>query len=657
MLFQFLRNIVFAIGFYALVALGLEAFDIVPTGFSWLDPVTAFIALGLGWRLALEKDLSPVMRAVVLVPVVLFLYNISSLFGSSFLASIFSILYIVVLTTAGFILLGTVRAKKVEPKAVDGEIGKYPIYLDDTHLITTKLVSEHIQIIGKTGSGKSESYFGNAKWQSIHQGKGSFIFDAKSDEFDKMAYYVSDAERVPDYIPFDLLRPDRSFRINPLAWFKKEKDAEGNLVPDSGVVADIVAMSVYYGYETKEDYYPGQGKGFLSNFTFLFLRKFPIITYADFYHVVTAELDELTSLKILIDEFPDTNEAKYLKKYIVDIPALDRRKILSGVLALLSPFVIGDWAPLINTTTPDVFITDIIDKNKIFHFGAAALVYPNVYQKISVAFLMALMVEAGRRGEKEINVPFDLFLDEFASIAYPGFAQIIATVRSRGIGCHLGHQSLGDLDRAGGAAFRSSIMDNTTTKIIFRVVSHETADILAKTIGTREADLFMVRSFKTNAGLFSTHQEAGVTEKGVNERQFYVSPDELKSLDVGEAAVVITYNNGIKRFKMRFPYAPQPLRSFDMTLVVPQLNHHKDKIQMTLPIESKTRIKTTAFTSEVKPIAIKSNPNDSKIPFKTAGEIAKIMRAAAATKKQGVKGTEITPPDLIAPEPTVLTDI
>jgi type IV secretory pathway TraG/TraD family ATPase VirD4 len=160
------------------------------------------------------------------------------------------------------------------------------------------------------------------------------------------------------------------------------------------------------------------------------------------------------------------------------------------------------------------------------------------YRKIGCAFLMGIMIEVGRRANTPHTVPYDLFLDEFASIAYSNFEDIVEKVRSKGIGVHLGHQSMGDLTKIS-PAFKTAICDSTTTKIYFRVMSKETARECADTIGTEIVDPYMVKSVKTNAGLFGGYQEAGATIKE-NDRAYKIHPDVITQFVKGQAAVLVS---------------------------------------------------------------------------------------------------------------------
>ncbi len=600
MLSEVYSILIWVLGGYSAIIYVLEALGVYSQGLGFLDPITTFLALYASFRLGKNKNLSPLQKSAAVCPAVLFLRHAFSVLPENPFTAIISIIALVVTALALYMLLGKVPAKKNEPKAFPDELGLYPICLSEegNHWITTKQVVEHVQVIGKSGSGKSVSYFHNAKYQAIKQGKGCFSFDAKSEELPMMAYYAQEAGRISDFIPFDLRYPDRSPKINPLAWFKD--NGEGQMVPDVDLVTNIARQSVYFMNKTKDDFFENSGKEFIKNLTGLFLREFPVITYFDYYQVVANEIESFESVRALCDKYPETLEAQYFKQHWSAMSAQERRYVLSGLLNLLSSFVTGAWAPLLNSKTPNYLISEIVQTNKIFHFGAAALLFPVDYRKISCAFLIGLMGEAGRRSEKPQRIPFDFFLDEFSSIAYPGFEDIVEKVRSTDIGVHLGHQSLGDLLRAGGPAFQEAILDNTTTKIFFRIMSDETADRCAKIVGTQTAEAYRVRSVRTNAGILGGEQEAGATIKE-RDKEFIMPPDEFKNLKKGEAICLLTYKKGIARFKLQFDMAPAVPATFDFMDVVGLKNYNKDQPEKSLPYKRPVKIPKIEISEQGKP--------------------------------------------------------
>ena len=182
-------------------------------------------------------------------------------------------------------LLRVVEPKKRNSKSRKEELGSYPIILNqaENQYITTandRTYPDH----RKKRIRKNRQLFLERPNQVINYGLGAFIIDPKSEEIDKLVYYACEAGRIGNFYSLDLLNPNRSVRCNPLCKFTV--DEEGNKVPDSDEVANIAYSALYFGDTGGEPFYRDLGKAFIKNFTRLFHKEFPVITFADYYHVV-----------------------------------------------------------------------------------------------------------------------------------------------------------------------------------------------------------------------------------------------------------------------------------------------------------------------------------------------------------------------------------
>ena len=552
----------------------------------------SLIGLAAARELAKEEKLKVIDKILVL-PGFVYLLNwlISRFAGQGPLYSLLFVMISLMACTLIVLALDHTQVKEKDIKPITEELGKYPIYLSEDHYITTEQTFEHVQIIGKSGSGKTKSYFKNAVLQVMKQGLGLFLVDPKSEEVGDLTYYAQLAGREKDYYCFDLLRPEISPKMNPL--YRFQEDHSGKMVPASQEVSEVVFGSLFFEEamsQTDGSHYVKMAKTFIENATSLFHKVYPVITYADYYHLITAEVDSFETIERLCELYPDSIEADYFRGYWLNLGVKDRIKNLSGLVSKLSGFVKGPWAPLINCKEPDITMKTIINEKKIFHFGSASLAFPSSYKPITVAFLYDIMGEIGKVGSKidKMAHPFHLFLDEFHNVAYPGFIDIINKVRSKGMPCHIGHQSMGDLNQKG-KAFEDQVIDSTTTKICFRILNDETAQRFGNILGTKDAKILRVKSFKTNVGILNSEQEAGTAEKGIGDREYVHNPDEFKRLQKGEAIGMVTYQGGVSYFKMHFAMAPEAPPSHSYEDVAPRLNNHLRDIEKSLPFEGAIR--------------------------------------------------------------------
>lgn len=574
------------LGAWAIFFFLLEALTGKLPGVGILDSLAGVLCPYLAYTLRKRGSLSTLDQGLSLVPpLFLFRHLFFISYGENSGAGPY-LFYVLLSALGGFIgykWLERLKPKDQALKPKNEEVGDYPIYLDEEkkHCITTRWSFEHIQVIGKSGSGKSASYFLNAKYQSIHQGKGSFNFDAKSEELPHIAYYADHAGRLSSLKVLDLRSPERSADYNPFYKFRKEPD--GTTVPDSEAVSNIICGSMFFHTEG-EPYYRDLGKNFLKNFTNLFHREFSVITYADYYTAIVEEITTFKSIEALCNKYPGTPEAHFFRNQWLIKSLTEREKTLSGLVNRLSRFVTTRWAPLVNSKTPKIVMADVVEKRQIFHFGAAALNNSEDYKPLLIAILYDIQSEVQKRYNNETVTPFDVFLDEFYNVIYDDFINFINKCRSARIPVHLGHQSMGDLKRIS-EHFADEIGSSTNSKIIFRVNTATTADEFSKLIGTKMADPKYVRSLKTNAGAFGGRQEAGVTEK--IEEEFIITPNRIKRLNKGEAAVYLAYDQGVTQDIIQFPLAPKPPSDFNLSTVVPQNDNYKRPVEKSLPFAEK----------------------------------------------------------------------
>ena len=110
----------------------------------------------------------------------------------------------------------------------------------------------------------------------------------------------------------------------------------------------------------------------------------------------------------------------------------------------------------------------------------------------------------------------------------------------------LAHQSLGDLT-AVSPSFANQILDNTNTKIIFRLDSPDTSDFFARLVGTRKSEK------KTNQVSNSVLLRASQTGMGTTRDtdELIISPNAFRNLGRGEAFVLTKIPYGISKIQMK----------------------------------------------------------------------------------------------------------
>jgi type IV secretory pathway TraG/TraD family ATPase VirD4 len=424
--------------------------------------------------------------------------------------------------------------------------GKYWIDLNKDTTIPEKSRFVHAQIIGPTGSGKTYNIFLPWIFQDIMRGAGVFVFDIKYGEEDneslhnKVRDFVIYNNRDTDYDRF-CLGDSTSKTYNPLAG------------DDANEIFNRVFKALYYNNTGGETYYPESAERFLSSAIAVLKKHAPgkNLTFIDLFKVSTEPKKHLTSIcNQLIEKNNDLN-AKDLLNIMKD---QNFEKDIKGLVNKISRFATAPWADQINDQKPQIDIAKILKENRIFVFQANSERYPQDYKALSVMLLMHIQAELSKRSENKKTVPFFLYLDEFADIVYPGFESILNKARSRRVGVIVGHQTIGDLDRADKIApgCKQMILSNTRNKILLTIEDHDTANFFGNRGGTQDIEE-KVESFSTKNGV----QQAGFTVKSGN--TFNVHPDKLKFLPLGEAYVMIPIlEPGKSRFIKHIKFDPMP---------------------------------------------------------------------------------------------------
>jgi type IV secretory pathway TraG/TraD family ATPase VirD4 len=248
------------------------------------------------------------------------------------------------------------------------------------------------------------------------------------------------------------------------------------------------------------------------------------------------------------------------------LSTVEYTKVFQGLVNKLTALCGAPFAPLINTTSPSINIRDIVNKGQILYVDLAADMYPSSFFRISTMLMMDLQSSLTDRYQLKDAKPMFLYMDEFADLVYPQVRALIAKAREAKVGVTYAHQSLGELERHG-PAIAKGIFESSSNKVIFRVGSPETAEMLAKLAGTQTVKRDGINySLQGGIGGMQGSPEAkGLTH--VQEEQFLFHPNDLKNLGVGEGLVIVQRHKGRALYKTRLLTAPTdipPLKDSDL---------------------------------------------------------------------------------------------
>jgi hypothetical protein len=384
----------------------------------------------------------------------------------------------------------------------------------------------HVQIIGSTGRGKTESVVLPWAYRDVVAGRSALVIDGKGgDEIVSALKEASEisSERAEFYL-FNLTDLEKSCTINPLA---------------SGSSQQITDR-IFSAFDFDESYYRAVQYEICGMMVSLLHNAGIEVTYEGLYIALTDDM----VFRDLISKCQEERLNKFGRTYLAESPQ-DRKKKLAGLISQLGPFAIGEISSIVNgrkhgrkhldfasliSETPQARQT----KGAQGQFAAVILLPTLSYQNLAHQLGKMILQDLGFAVSKRVNpYPTSVFLDEFASFVYPGFTNILNKARSSGVALHLSHQALSDLSSVS-EDFAKTVNTNTNVKCILGVNDPETAEFFASHFGTTTAE--KVTEQADNSGFFGRTKRTGM--KSIREVEvFKIHPNRLKNFTRGRGVL------------------------------------------------------------------------------------------------------------------------
>jgi type IV secretory pathway TraG/TraD family ATPase VirD4 len=373
--------------------------------------------------------------------------------------------------------------------------------------------TKHFQLLGLTGSGKTE-IFKSFVYQDALKNRPVFIIDAKGekDTIDEINGILSSIGREKDFLLFSLTHKHLSCSYNPL--YVGECDPQ------------IIIDTFFDNFETDNAYYRETSKTIFTCAFYILYSLGKPISPMDVYTYFNDELCfRETNKRIDTMNRQGTLYLKLLSQKIEEIVKKEKgwRHVISG----FNNYLLDYRDDILNEDDSDIVLTDIIRNRKIVYFQLPTNAYPIQARGI------ARMVQANLRYISSLiqtgQIPKDTFIsiiiDEYGSFAENTFTEILNKARSSRIMATLAHQSLSDL-RDISDTFMELIDDNTLNKIYLRQPSAKLCESVAKNIGTYMSE---ESTFRKVGGRFGNQVYSGdSSNKLVN--KFHFEPDRIKNL-------------------------------------------------------------------------------------------------------------------------------
>lgn len=374
----------------------------------------------------------------------------------------------------------------------------------------------HAEVVGSTGTGKTESVLLPLLAHDIAHGKGAIVIDGKGDKelLDRIHYLAVRKRKPEDFLFFSLAHPDKSNTYNPLL--------RGNATE----LKDKIVGSMPWS----EEFYRRMAEQAALTILNVLVANGQSVRFRDLH----AYLTDIDALNKLVRDTKDQALKDELGKMVNQFK--NNPKFLSGLMADLYLMAHSEFSRLVDTDHPDIDLRDVYQRNRIVYFQLNLQGYADTAKRMGRIILQDIRTVSGyiqshmRNSERHF---FPVYIDDASSFLDVNFIDFLSKARASKLAITLLHQSLGDLIPKRDFSFQQQIIENTNVKIILRQDDPQSVEKLTKIGGTRRTT---ISTYQTEDRLLGK----GFTGVGsIREGQtFRVEPDLIRGLKRGEAVVI-----------------------------------------------------------------------------------------------------------------------
>ena len=316
--------------------------------------------------------------------------------------------------------------------------------------------SQHLQVLGMTGTGKTAGIFLPLIYQDALKNRPVIILDAKGElsSINQLNAMLESIGRSDDFMLFSLVHKDKSCTYNPL--YVGECDPQ------------IIIDAFFNNFEDDNSFFRETAKTIFTN-TFYILHSLekPFTPMDVYTYLTNKHCREFVDRQITDSDKKGILHLRLLKTLTEQLT--EQYKGWEHVVTGFNNYLLTHRDDILNDDDSDIILTDIIRERKIVYFQLPTNAYP--IQAVSIA----RMVQANLRyissliqiGQIPKDILVSVIIDEYASFAEESFVEVLNKARSSGMMVTLAHQSLSDL-KAISDTFMKRIDENTLNKIYLK---------------------------------------------------------------------------------------------------------------------------------------------------------------------------------------------
>ncbi|HOW87066.1 MAG TPA: hypothetical protein PKV84_00230, partial [Candidatus Omnitrophota bacterium] len=315
---------------------------------------------------------------------------------------------------------------------------KKPLYLTNDQRLM------HCEVVGSTGTGKTESVLLPMLAHDIAHGKGAIIIDGKGDlELrNKIRYIVHKQKRKDDFYFFSLSHPKDSNTYNPLF--------RGNPTELKDKLVNSMAWS--------EEFY----RRMAEQAALTLLNAIASVGRTARFRELHGYLTDLNALQKLSDEMTNPVLKEDIGKMVAGFR--DNQKFLAGLMSDLFLTSRSEFSDRLDTNDPEIDLLSVYENNQICYFALDLQKYADTSRRLGRMIIQDIRAVSSHIVSHITPYNrhfFPVFIDDASSFLELNFIDFLNKCRASGYAVTILHQSLGDLVYRGMSNFQQQVVENT----------------------------------------------------------------------------------------------------------------------------------------------------------------------------------------------------
>jgi hypothetical protein len=375
--------------------------------------------------------------------------------------------------------------------------------------------TQHLQVLGMIGTGKTSSAFLPLIYQDVLKGRPVIIIDAKGEKSSINQIYgmLHSMGRADDFLLLSLAYKESSCTYNPL--YVGECDPQ------------VIIDSFFNNFKDENSFYHQSAKTIFSHTFFILHSLSRPFAVMDVYAYINND-DCKKEIDALVKASGNQEGLLNLKLFDEQITSLNQQfKSWKSIVSGFNNYLKDYKEAILNEADSDIVFTDVIRHGKVVYLQLPTNAYPIQAPGIAriVQSNLRYISSLIQIGQLPKDVLISINIDEYGSFAEESAIEVHNKARSSHMMITIAHQSINDLSRVSDS-FRKLMDEHTLNKIYFKDNDPIHCEWLAKSLGTQKKE---EKTYRTTAGKFGNQIYTGESSnKMVNEFNF--SPDKIKNL-------------------------------------------------------------------------------------------------------------------------------